>query len=348
MVNNSKVSILVLTFNSSDCIGKCLMALVGAVSPEVEIIVIDNNSTDRTIQLVNTFGERIRTIKNSQNYGYSRGNNLGLEVVKRPYVLILNPDVEVTPFFLDPLVTTMEEDQNIAAVQPLVLLNKDKSLINLSGKQLHYLGFEWCKNYLRKRSTVKVEKEELLAFSGSCVLLRHQAIKETGPFEEEYFMYGEDSDLSWRLRAASYKLILEPESVVYHDYYFLTDKKSMSLKDKFYLVERNRLFNLLTNYETGTIIILLPAILLTELGLIIFSLSKGLLKSKVSGYFFITRNLGYLLSKRKRNKKLKKLSDRDLLRETESIISYPEISSTGLSFFNYFWYLYWFLVKRFI
>lgn len=343
----SPISIIIVTYNSSDYIKRCLTVLLKSISEIDQVIVVDNNSSDGTLIILSEFDKKIELIINDKNSGYAGGNNLGIEYAKNDYVLFVNPDVEVTEGFLEELLSCID-DQNVAAVQPLVLISGSEKTINLTGKSLHFTGLEWCTNCLLNYKPDDLSKSYIDAVSGSCFLIKKDLYISSGGFDNEYFMYGEDSDLSWRLRALDYKLIFCPSSIVYHDYKFLVDKKNLSLKLKFYYVERNRLINVLTNYQFSTLILLFPAMVITEFGLCLYATINGLLLSKIKGYLFILSNVKFLYQRRLRFNDLRVLGDRKLLENVKSSVDFGMFGGNGIRFFNVFWGLYWKAVKSFI
>ncbi len=343
----SAVTVIIVTYNSCDYIKRCITLLLKYISERDEVIVVDNGSYDSTISILNEFESKIKLIINEKNAGYAGGNNLGVLNAKNDFILFMNPDVEVTDGFLEDLQVCLNED-NVVAVQPLVLISGKEKIINLTGKSLHFTGLEWCTNCLLNYDAVDLRKSYIDAISGSCFLVKKDVYMNSGGFDDEYFMYGEDSDLSWRLRAMGYKLVFCPSSIVFHDYKFLVNKKNLSLKIKFYYLERNRLINILTNYQLSTLVILFPALILTEVGICIYSILNGLLLSKIKGYLFLITHLDYLHKRRMRINNARIVSDRNLLETAKFSVEFGMFDGFGIRFFNLFWKLYWRLVKPLI
>jgi len=313
------VTIVIVTHNSARFIELCINSLLKAEYEQMEIVVVDNVSTDNTRKILSSFGDKIRLILSESNLGYASGCNLGFENSRGPYVFLLNPDTEVKKDFLKPLVTAAQKNHKIAACQPLVYLLKEKKRVNLTGKVTHFLGFDWIRDYLQ---TEPPEKGEITSFSGCGVLLRKKAVEKAEYFDPFYFMYYEDGDLSWRLRLLGYKILFIPESIIYHDYKYLPKEGYQSLKRKLYFNERNRLITIIKNYQLSTLALLFPAILAVEVGMILFSFFGGWGKEKLAGYISILRNIGYLLRERKIVQRHRKVGDRKIIESFERVLSF--------------------------
>lgn len=340
------VSIILVTYNPQKYIRNCIDSVLDINYESYEIIVVDNNSTDNTRQILEKYKTKIQTIYNDQNLGYAEANNLGAGKAKGKYLFILNPDTLVNKNFLKPLVNEMEDDNTVAACQPLVYLLNDKEKINLTGKETHFLGFDWIRDYLKK---IPSRGGEIASFSGSGVLIRHSIFDKLRGFDPLYFMYYEDSDLSWRMRLFGYKIIFVPVSTIYHDYKYIPDENYQSLKGKLFYNERNRLINLIKNYKLSTLIILSPAILFLELCLLLYATYKGWLKEKISGYLSIIKNFGYIVGERKVIQKGRKVGDKQIILEFKSTLDFIYFRNIIVTLIiNPLLSLYWFTVRRFL
>ncbi|MDO8610133.1 MAG: glycosyltransferase family 2 protein [bacterium] len=345
-MNSPLVSIIIVTYNSSNIIKKCLDSVLNTSYKNKEIIVVDNNSPNGIDKILGKYKEKIKVLFEKQNLGYSGGNNLGIKNSKGKYVFLLNPDTEVTEGFLQPLVEKMESDDKVAACQPLVYLLNDKNKINLTGKETNFLGFDWIRDYLGKDISLG---GEITSFSGCGVMLRKSVFLKTKAFDSNYFMYYEDSDLSWRLRLFGFKLIFVPEAVMYHDYKYLPIESYQTLKNKLFFNERNRLMTIYKNYNTKTIILLLPATVVLEFCMLIFSIFGGWFNEKLRGYVSIIKLLKVLNQNRTLIQKNRLLSDKQVINDFKSTLSVEIYDNWGVRLFiNPFLYCYWKVAKHLI
>lgn len=340
------VSIIIVTYNSEKYLEKCLYSVINQHYKSIEVIVYDNASTDETKNILQHYkNKKIFTLYSKENLGFAAGNNRAASKAKGKYVFLLNPDATMTADALFPLVDEMEKQSNVAACQPKVLLYDGKS-INLTGKIPHYLGFDWIKDYKMKLTP---KKSEIFSISGSAVLLRNSVMKEVGLFDDYYFMYYEDSDLSWRLRMLGYEMKYIPESVVRHDYTFLPHAGAEKLSQKMYYLERNRIINLIKNYERHTLLLLLPILIFTEFGMMVFAITQGWFIAKMRSYISLIRLTHKIFESRKRIQQMRRIHDKDLI--SGFSVKLPEMFSPNtllLRSVNLIYSTYWSWVKAFI
>lgn len=314
---------------------------------EIKIFIYDNATSEESNKFIMEHAPGAEIVRNMNNDGFAKGNNDAIKLALAQgfeYIFLLNLDTIVEIDCLSNLILTMQTDEKIAAVQARLMLWPEKEKINSLGNEIHFLGFGYCASYNQLWNEASIKKLEIAYPSGAAVMLRSSVLKEIGLFDEEYWMYNEDEDLGWRIWLAGYKCVLSPKAIVYHKYEF-----SRSIK-KYYWMERNRLITVLKNYKISTMLLLLPAAIVMETGLIIFSLKGGWFKQKIEvyKYFFSISKLRYILTERKKVQKLRVIGDRELLNLFSSKISYQEIDNWKLRFANPIFDLYWRLVKKII
>jgi len=343
---NNLVSIIIVTFNSKEYILTCLKAIYQSNYRLIEIIVVDNNSTDSTIDLISHSYPKVKIIRNVKNLGYAEGNNAGVKNAQGKYIAIINPDTQVSPNWLKPLVDGLDS-KNTAVCQPKIMLLKQKNLINCTGKETHFLGFEWLKDY--KKEDYNLNSSTISSFSGSIFLTTKIFFTKLGGFDESFFMYYEDGDFSWRTRLLGKNLLLISSSLAFHDYKFTPNENYQKTKQKFYFLERNRLILMIKNYSTRTLILIFPAIILMELGMNIYFLSKGWWLEKIKGYIWIIANIKNIETKRSFIQKSRVISDKELSSDFISKINYKEFDNLILSYFiNPLLCTYWKVIKKLI
>lgn len=342
------VSILIVTYNSQKDIEQCLNSLTKVSDPSFEVVIIDNHSTDQTVRVCHAFRTKlpVRLKKLDSNLGFAAANNLGLQWCRGEFVLLLNPDTLVKANFLQPLVKAAGRHPRVAAIQPAVYLLSQPQHLNLTGKVPHLLGFDWLRDYQSKKLPLAGPIDSI---SGCGVMLRRSAIELVGLFNDDYFMYYEDSDLSFRLRLAGYSLWFEPKSHLWHNYHFLPDAKNLADQRKFYYAERNRLLNLLCNYQLTTVLILLPMMGLFEVGMIFFSWRRGWWSVKLAGYLSILKLWPKLIKTRQTTQGLRKVSDRKLLASAATRIEFALFRNPLLDYVaNPIVSWYWSVMKKFL
>lgn len=344
------VSLVLVTYNSTAYIRACLTALKKVTYRPLELVVVDNRSQDQTVSLVKKTLTRwpyqTRIVTNHQNFGYAKANNIGVDQAKGKYVFILNPDVVVKPDLLQPLVDKAESNAQIMACQPTVYLLQDQTKLNLTGKITHFLGFDWIKDYL---SSDRPNDQELSSFSGSGVLLRRDLFRQLGGFDEQYFMYYEDSDLSWRARLAGYHIWYVADSEMSHDYKFEPDESYQQFKQKFFYTERNRINTIIKNYSKKSLILIAPALFVVEFFLLGYCFYKGWFDEKKRSYIDIWRHRFYVFQQRGLTQKLRRVSDRELTEHFVSTITFSHFAHPVVKYLlNPLLFFYWKLIRLFL
>ena len=186
-------------------------------------MVIDNCSTDDSLQFVQSNYPSVEILRNTLNFGFAKGYNEGLKNVQADYYILLNSDVEVEPGWIEPAIELMESDKQIAACQPKLLQYHQKDMFEYAGAAggwLYYLGYTFCKG----RIFDVCEKDEgqynqatpIFWASGAALVIRSSCFHEVKGFDEFFFAHQEEIDLCWRLQWAGYSIYSCPASVVYH------------------------------------------------------------------------------------------------------------------------------------
>lgn len=241
---------------------RCLSSLSRVTYKPVEIIVVDNNSSDDSVRSVEKRFPEVRLIKNKTNRGFSGGNNDGIDASRGKYIFILNNDTEVEKNFLEPLVSLMEKDSTIGCVQPKLVYADEHTLLNAVGSFLTSTGFLYHYGYRKKADDPKYNARlTIYSAKGAAMMLRRSAIERVGMFDEDFFIYFEETDLCHRLWLAGWRVIYEPTSLIYHKEAVDTHKQ-MKNSTIAYLSYRNRIASYVKNLSGPGILRLLPGLVL--------------------------------------------------------------------------------------
>lgn len=329
-----KVSIVVLNWNGKKFLKNCLDSLGELIYPAVEIIVVDNNSTDGSQEFIKINYKKVVLIENKENYGFAKGNNIGFKASTGDYILILNNDTVVTPNFLSPLIKDFKNDSRIACLQPQIRLSKNKQLLDGVGAFITFTGFLYHFGYLKDRMQAKYNKKmNVFSAKGACIFLKRKAIEEVGLFDEDFFIFFEETDLCFRLWLAGYSVVYEPESVIYHlgggD---TTLSNSYQHEKRTYLSFRNMMCCYIKNFGTYNLFRIMPMFIFTQIILCIYyliTLRLNLVKAIVKAYSWNLYNLSSTIKKRNNIQlNIRKVSD---YRLNKYIFNNPRI--------NYYYYL---------
>ncbi len=186
------------------------------------IYVIDNGSTDHSLDFLRAHYPHVQIIANGNNAGFAEGYNLGIERIPEPYVLMINSDVEVTPGFLEPLVALLEANPDMAVVQPKILSFSNRDMLEHAGAAgglMDRYGYAFCRGRIFDHAEPdrnQYPTAEIFWASGACCLLRKAAYGQVGGMYAYLFMHFEEIDLCWRLQAEGYRIFFCNEAQVYH------------------------------------------------------------------------------------------------------------------------------------
>ena len=210
------VYITILNWNGADDTIECLNSLEEDHYPNRKTLVIDNASTDDSVEKIRRAFPGVEIIKNEKNEGFARGFNLGIKkCLERgaDYILPLSNDVNISGDFLEPLVQRFLSDKKIGIVSPKIL--SPDGTINALGVHIDYRRGHFPA-IGRGTENKAIKPQELEAMAGSCFLVSKELFNKIGLIPEDYFFYFEETDLCLRTRRAGYKIYLEPKSVVCH------------------------------------------------------------------------------------------------------------------------------------
>jgi GT2 family glycosyltransferase len=219
------LSIVIVSWNTRDLLACCLRSLYDfPLSDKFEIWVVDNNSSDHSVEMIKDQFPQVKIIENKQNQGFAHGNNQAIRRSSGKYVMLLNPDTEVKPGALDVLVNFLEEEPQAAAAGAK-LVSPDGGLQSSCHPELTLPREMWRLFHLdtlHRYGTYNMHKwdpkmpRQVDVLQGAALVLRSEALKQVGLLDEDYFMYTEEVDLCFRLRKAGWRLYWIPEAEVLH------------------------------------------------------------------------------------------------------------------------------------
>ena len=276
------------------------------------MIVVDNGGGGSEIDEARSRPE-VRVVDARGNLGFSGGSNLGAREAKGDVLVFLNPDTVVADGAIAGLARTLEDPAIGIAMARLRLLDEPEKL-NAAGVDVHVTGIGWAAGYGQPADSVR-ELRDVGSASGTAMAIRAETFRKLGGFAEELFMYLEDLELGWRARLAGYRVVVDPEADVFHEYEYGRNPR------KSYFLERNRLVFLLTAYSGRQLALLAPVLLATELGMIALAAKEGWLKDKVGTWGWLVRNAGTVRQRRRATQRLRQVPDRELAEHLTSTFS---------------------------
>ncbi len=294
---------------------------------KIEIILVDNNSNDNSHEKCKEKFPEIKLIKNKENLGYCEGNNIGIRQIIGEYCIILNPDTEVDPNWINEFLVEYKIHGE-GLYQPKLLTTSDKTIINSGGNMMNIFGFGYSMGKGKKDSE-EFNKFKLINYaSGACLFLAKKTLNKIGLFDPYLFAYHDDLELGWRAAQLKIQSFYVPNSVVYHS-------ESFSFKwspKKYYLLERNRWYCILTHYSKTTFYKILPSLIIIEIMITLFFLSKGMIKEKMKVTKDIIQDYNHIKKKQKEIELIKLVSDKEIIKTFSNIIEVPsQVSNSSLS-----------------
>lgn len=255
------VAIAILNWNGKKWLEKFLPNVIEN-SPQAQVYIIDNASTDDSVDYVLRSFPSVRIIQNQDNLGFTGGYNKGLKQIKEKYYCLLNSDIEVTKDWIEPIIALFEKDDDIAVIQPKILAYYQKTHFEFAGAAggfIDNLGYPYC----RGRIFEKIEEDlgqyndEIQIFwaSGCSLFIRRDAFWEINGFDECFFAHQEEIDLCWRLNNLGKKIFYTGYSTIYHIGGGTLNKQNPR---KTYLNIRNNLLMLLKNLPLLSILWVIP------------------------------------------------------------------------------------------
>ena len=331
---NPLVSIIILNYNAGNLLIDCVDSIEKSAYTNFEIILVDNVSKDNSHKKCKEKFSSINLIENEKNLGYCEGNNVGLREAKGEFIVVLNPDTIVDNNWLDELLKAYQENGE-GLYQPKFLVISDKSMLLSTGQMIQLFGFGYSRSKGDKDKKLFEKFEQINYASGTCLFTSKKILDKIGLFDPFLFAFHDDLELCWRAALNKIKSFYVPGSIVYHPIEG-TSFKWNSLKFK--LIERNRKYCLLTLYNRKTFYKMLPALIVVDIAVFFFYLTKGLVKMKILADVQIIKNLKTINKKYHENQKNRSISDKEIIFSFKNEVNVPVwvVDSKINSVFNNF------------
>ncbi len=218
----SHTAVVILNHNGEKLLQQFLPSVL-LYSEGADIVVADNASTDKSIEILQQKFPHVRLIQLDQNYGFCGGYNRALKVIQADQYVLLNSDIEVTPNWLVPMLALLKSDNTIAAVQPKILSYHQKHKFEHAGAAggfIDSLGYPFCRgrifDHIETDEGQYDDEREIFWATGACMMIRSEAFHRFDGFDEDFFAHMEEIDLCWKLHRVNQKIFYCGHSTVYH------------------------------------------------------------------------------------------------------------------------------------
>lgn len=329
-----KVSVMVLNYNGKEHIEECLHSLKGQSYTDYEIVLVDNGSTDGSLEYVKENFPPVHVVPLDRNYGFAEGNNRGVVHARGDLLAFLNNDTRVEKQWLSELVNAVESDPKIGICGSKMLMYYRPKFINSAGQVFSYVsGYFWNRGEYELDSGQYEETEEVVSVCAGAMMVRKDVFLELGGFDPAFYANYEDIDICLKVWISGRKVLYVPSSVVYHKVGASFRKIDNSeecgrlrSRTAVSLSERNRWRMYLTKYSGVTLVTQIPIYLSYYLivsisllflqalspGRCVHTYSRALVHAEALAYNI--KNFGDIMKDRQKYQRMRKTSDKVFLR----------------------------------
>ena len=291
------ISVIIVNWNKKDLLNNCLRSLLRQTYKDFETIVVDNGSTDGSVELVKKDYPMVRPICLDENKGFSTGNNTGIKNSTSEYIALLNNDMEVDPQWLQRLYRAIKETPKIGFCASKILNYKDRSVIDAAGDIFYAFGLARKRGHMQKDNEEFNYNREIFGACAGAALYRREVLDDIGLFDEEFSpAYYEDVDLSFRAQLRGYKCLYVADAVCYHHGH---STLGLFSPKHLYFSSRNVGYVLIKDMPSRLLLRYCLAILIYNIISSLGHIRRGSFSSFLLGKIEVFKNLRYLYKQRR-------------------------------------------------
>lgn len=256
-----RTAVVIANWNGREYLARCLPALSAQTYQDFQIVVVDNGSTDGSIEWIRRWYPLVEIVALDRNYGFAAACNAGIRATAAELVVTLNNDTSPKPDFLAQLLDGVEQYPDVGMFAATLWLDRGLPVVDAAGLEVNRLGVAWNIAYGMPLAGLAAEPCEVFGPCAGAALYRRQVFRDVGLFDESYFAYLEDVELAWRARWAGWRCMWLPTAVVWHMH---SATGGRNLPRKYWLLGRNRLWTILRHYPHPHLWYHVPLIVLNE------------------------------------------------------------------------------------
>ncbi len=299
-----RLTAVMLAWRDEPLLVESVHAVLASAGVDVDVVLVDNGCTSDAVERLSAV-PRVRVVDPGDNLGFAGGCNLGARHASAEFLAFVNGDAIVRPDALSHLVAALSGEVGLATAS--VRLYDEPDVINSAGNPVHFTGLSWAGGHGQPATAYAVGRA-VASTSGAATACRADRFAALGGFCEPMFAYCEDTELSLRSWQRGWPVRYVPEAVVLHRYEFSRNPQ------KFYLLERNRLFLVLTVFGPGLLLGAFLPLLALELATLGLAVRDGWGRQKVAGWWWLLRHAGLVRSRRRQVRSERVVPDRELAR----------------------------------
>lgn len=294
MAEEPRVTAVILAYGDQPLLSRAVESVLGSTDVLADVVVVDNGGSASQLDELRWRPE-VTLLTPGRNLGFAAGSNLGAREATGEFIAFVNGDAIVRPDALALLIGALgagDGDREVGLATPSVRLLDAPDTVNTVGNPVHFLGISWAGGLGRDAREFS-DNRIVASASGATTVARRRRFLDIGGFCETLFTYVEDTDLSLRMWLAGLSVVYVADAVVLHDYEFSRNP------DKFYLLERNRLFMVLTLFPTRLLAVVAPVMIVTEILMVGFAARHGWARQKLAGWWWLARHLFVVRDRRR-------------------------------------------------
>lgn len=275
-----EVSVVIPNYNGMEFMQICLDSLLNQTYGKMPIIVVDNGSTDGSLEYVKETYPQVQVIALPENTGFCHAVNIGIKSVNTPYVILLNNDTESAPDFVEKLLKGIKEQKKAFSCAAKMIQFQNRNLLDDAGNYYNALGWAFARG--KGKDVSRYDRpDKIFAACAGAAIYKREVLEQIGLFDEEHFAYLEDIDIGYRARIQGYQNWYLPDAKVFHIGSGTSGSRYNLFKVRY--SSRNNVYMLYKNMPLGQLIFNSPLLILGFLIKIIFFTKKGFGKEYVAG-----------------------------------------------------------------
>lgn len=304
------ITVIIPNWNGRQYLPACLKALAMQTFPDFEVLVVDNGSTDGSVDSIQDDWPNIRLTRLDRNQGFAAANNLGARLANGEWIAFLNNDAYPEPGWLAALVTAAQANPDYRIFASQIMLVDPPELLDSTGDVYHISGNAWHRGYRRNAVGFQPPAGDVFCACAAAAMFHKDDFLEWGGFDEDFFAYMEDIDLGFRLRLGGLPTYYVPEAVVRH-----VGSATSGIESGFtvYHVHRNLVWCYVTNMPGGYVWLYLPIHLLSALIFLAYYIRLGVGKDYVRAKWDALTGIRKAIHKRKLVQGRRKAPARDIV-----------------------------------
>jgi GT2 family glycosyltransferase len=334
------VTVVIVAYGAEPWLECSVEACLSSPGVRADVVLVDNGCTEGAV-------ERLRprpgvcVVGDGSNLGFAGGCNLGASHATGELLALVNPDAIVDPQALSRLAAVARRPGVVLATASVRLADRPH-LLNTCGLAVHFTGISWAAHYEKPADGYAFE-HEVAGASGAGMMVRRELWESLGGFEEKFFAYYEDCDLSIRARQRGATVVFVPDAVVVHRYEFSRNRA------KLFLVERNRVVMVLSLWSARTLLLLAPVLLTFELAVFALAVSQGWWREKIRSWWWVARHARWISGRRRALQAARTVPDRALVPFVEERLDPPNLPlPPAVEPLQRALVTYWRVVRRFV